>query len=391
MLRGLTMRDEMACDGVENRSFLGFGDPTFPGLKTQEEHLNDTLFGLRASSGLAVGIGTVVLVVCLIAALRLPHSAGPRIHSLSYYWLYASRPTIDGQLSYAMCLLGFVALSIVLSIGIGLTSEIWLAFRRLLARLSGGRLVALYGSDQKGNDGIGSGMPKLSISRSPRDLTAARQGLSEVAGLRDAQGEIGVLVKEALEQLDDIDRTLAKDQPDLAFPKLTNLRGQLARLATSLSGTLWPRDGSAPRWPLNNPPETQAAKRFLVLHLVDYCQLVAQRIRNIMICTTVGLLLVLLAVSSYPFANADSMLRLTWTLTLIAILVSVVVLIQMNRDRVLSVFSSGVPGQVDWNRTFVFHLVVLGLLPLLSLVGIRFPATLHGTVNWVSSLIQGAR
>lgn len=68
------------------------------------------------------------------------------------------------------------------------------------------------------------------------------------------------------------------------------------------------------------------------------------------------------------------------------VLIDLGVFVQMNRDRLLSLLSGGTPGKIDWNSAFLGHLVLYGLLPVLTILGIRFPATFSGIVNSLTSL-----
>jgi len=137
---------------------------------------------------------------------------------------------------------------------------------------------------------------------------------------------------------------------------------------------------------ISSDPSSEPAERFLFLRVFDHCQRMGHALRNLMFWSNLGLFLLLLAISSYQFPNDDSLLRLGWIFMLAAIFVSILVLVEMNRERVLSIFSGGTPGKIDWNSGFTFHIVTLALLPFLGLLGVQFPATLQSTASWMTSL-----
>ena len=51
------------------------------------------------------------------------------------------------------------------------------------------------------------------------------------------------------------------------------------------------------------------------------------------------------------------------------------VFIQMNRDAVLSSLNGTAPGQINWDREFVFRILIYVIFPLLALLGAQFPQT----------------
>jgi len=154
-----------------------------------------------------------------------------------------------------------------------------------------------------------------------------------------------------------------------------------------------------PDWPL---PETgpivpdvvegnwsRAAVLFLASRILDYSRHVLAQLRNLLALSTLGALLMLIAVSSYPFPRSDTILRFGWISLLAMVVIGLVIYVQMNRDRILSLLSGGTPGKIDWDSAFVGHFALYGLLPVLTILGIRFPATFSGIVNSVGSLLPG--
>jgi hypothetical protein len=96
------------------------------------------------------------------------------------------------------------------------------------------------------------------------------------------------------------------------------------------------------------------AEQFLASRVLDYCRHVLAHLRNVLEFTIGGLLLMLIAVSSYPFPYQDRLLYFGWAAILTAVVITIFVLVQMNKDRTLSLLSGGNPNQIDLNRASCF-------------------------------------
>jgi hypothetical protein len=134
----------------------------------------------------------------------------------------------------------------------------------------------------------------------------------------------------------------------------------------------------------------RTARLFMASRVLDYSRHILAQLRNLIGFSIAGFLLLLMSASSYPFPHSDSLLRATWLMLLGAIVLSAWIFVQMNKDETLSLLRGGTPGQIDWNSAFVGHLAFYVLLPLLTVFGIRFPATLDGIVRGIASIIPGA-
>jgi hypothetical protein len=129
---------------------------------------------------------------------------------------------------------------------------------------------------------------------------------------------------------------------------------------------------------------------FVATRVVDFLHQVFPQLMNLVVFTSVGLLALMLAVSSYPFPQRDTVAWLSWIILLTVIGVFVVVFVQINRDRVVSMLSGTTPGQLNWNSGFVWQLVVFGLLPILTLLGAQFPHALQGVFSSFGGLASNA-
>src|SRR5207237_1598625 len=97
------------------------------------------------------------------------------------------------------------------------------------------------------------------------------------------------------------------------------------------------------------------------------------QMQNLIVFVTMGLVLMLLAVTSYSFQPRNLLLLFNWSIILSAVALTLVVFVQMDRDKFLSTLSNTEPGQVTWNRDFISKVAVHGVLPILALLSAQFP------------------
>jgi len=103
--------------------------------------------------------------------------------------------------------------------------------------------------------------------------------------------------------------------------------------------------------------------------------------QNLIVASVAGLLLLLFAVSSYPFQPHDLLLLFNWTGILAFVGIAMWVFVQMNRDPLLSSLNGTTPGQIDWNKEFIIRIVVYGIVPILALLGAQFPQSVGQLVS----------
>jgi hypothetical protein len=127
------------------------------------------------------------------------------------------------------------------------------------------------------------------------------------------------------------------------------------------------------------------AEGFLVGRLVHLLALVFAQMQNLVYFVMVGLLLMLLAVITYPFQPTDLLLLYNWTIILAFVALTLIVFVQIDRDAVLSLLSGTTPGRVTWDRAFVFRILTYAFLPISALLGAQFPNALRQALSWLSS------
>lgn len=125
-----------------------------------------------------------------------------------------------------------------------------------------------------------------------------------------------------------------------------------------------------------------------VVFVADYVDWVLQHMRYLASFLLVCLLVVVVLLSSYPF-QPQSALRVIHTIILVVAVATLVwVIVQMNRQPVLSAIANTTPGEVSWDTRFVSTLVTYGALPVLTLISTEFPTVRDFLFSWVEPLMR---
>ena len=126
------------------------------------------------------------------------------------------------------------------------------------------------------------------------------------------------------------------------------------------------------------------AQDFVALRLVAYLRYVAAHMRNSLMAAMAAGLLLLAAVRAYSFEPKGFLSTIAWIALLSAVLVTLWVFAEMDRNSTLSAIANTTPGKVTFDRNFVSNLLTYGAVPLLGLVATQFPEVgrlLAGLVN----------
>jgi hypothetical protein len=117
----------------------------------------------------------------------------------------------------------------------------------------------------------------------------------------------------------------------------------------------------------------QRAEDFVALQVVDYTQWALEHLHKLAAFLFVSLLLSTLLLSSYPFP-AQSLVKVVFLCVLLGTVAALlVVMVQMNRDEILSRISGTEPGKITWDSSFVLNAMLVGVVPLLALLSSEFP------------------
>ena len=142
--------------------------------------------------------------------------------------------------------------------------------------------------------------------------------------------------------------------------------------------------------PLRLPRRTQESsldqvEEFIVSRLVNFLAIVFPSLQNLGFFVLAGLLLMLLAVTSYPFQPRNEFLFFNWIVILSFIGTVFWIFVQMDRDTVLSLLNDTNPGQIHFSRELVLRILLYVAVPLLALLGAQFPESVQQLLSLFAS------
>jgi hypothetical protein len=127
------------------------------------------------------------------------------------------------------------------------------------------------------------------------------------------------------------------------------------------------------------------AEEFLAGRSVHFICYVLPALRNLSAFVLSGLLLMLFAVVFYPFQPQNDFLLFNWIVILAFIGTALTIMVQMERDFVMSSLNNTDPGKVNFSLDLVFRFVTYGMVPLTVLLGAQFPDILRKIFSVFSS------
>jgi hypothetical protein len=151
----------------------------------------------------------------------------------------------------------------------------------------------------------------------------------------------------------------------------------LERYTAVLEGCRWVSDAWSVR--------LRTAVAFLLAFLIR--DLVA-RVLTGLAAVTISLFLILGAHLFYTFPGRSIVLTVDWILIAATSLCAIRVLVEMERDAVLSRLWGSTPGKVTFNSDFVGRVALYGALPVLTLVSALFPEVGDTLFAWLAPARQ---
>jgi hypothetical protein len=131
------------------------------------------------------------------------------------------------------------------------------------------------------------------------------------------------------------------------------------------------------------------SKLFLASRVSAFLHLILAQLKNLVVMVTAGLLLMLLAVSSYPFQPREGLMLFGWIAVLTVVTITLIIFVQMGRDKVISLLSHTIPGELNWSWEFTLKVLLHGLIPIMVLLGAQFPQAVGRIVSWFTALQGG--
>ena len=309
--------------------------PGIESLKKAETEADDVAQGRL----LVGGRWLFMLAVPTVATIVLFHI---RPNAESDWWTWLARG-----------LLGLLILGIVH--GLVLLVQLWRTVRKMLDQLSG--------------------HPVISVMESMRSTLAAMVGLHPYAAalsreqvVAHQRARFGAL------------KGLAADNE---LKRSDSLGYGVSWASKALNDAGWPY-AEGVSW-------SRAAAQLVALEIIRALGRRIAVIRALIGVLTIDALVFLMVTRLYPFQPHSLLSGLSWFLLLAVVVVSVWVLVEMERNAVLSYASGSEPGKVTWDASFITHLALFAGVPLLALVAAYFPEIGGPIFDSVQPLLRAAR
>jgi len=134
------------------------------------------------------------------------------------------------------------------------------------------------------------------------------------------------------------------------------------------------------------PCVVATGNEYIAMRFGAYVRYVTLQLKNLMTFMSMGLFLLLVAAVSYPFQEPQS---IAWSLIVIVVILLFgigTVLLQMDRDAILSRMSETPPGEVK-RGAFLLHMLSVGGLPILTALAAVFPSMGNVLFSWIQPML----
>lgn len=342
---------------------------------------------------------TRVMKLLEMPSYRLPASflvLAIVLGAMLYVFFYRYIPSMEGMWYDRAFRLAFFIVSLGLGLDFLRFVSIWMALRKLLRRLASHPLFMR----QIGEKTVFNELPQISLTSPAPNYTPLSLSVTQAVKLcrmmgsaakQEGLSEQVVLAEQNLQKLLEFK---ARDQWQEVQKMRCEVQARLADIAGKVALLLepgWSLSSPGSAFKAADPAWIAQAELFLAGRVYSFLQYLLAHLQNLVVFVTTGMLLVLLSITSYPFQPRDLMLLFGWLLILLVVAATLVVFTQMDRDKVLSLLSGGDPGKLNWNREYIWRVLIHGVVPILALLSAQFPEALQQIATWVSALQGGGR
>lgn len=129
------------------------------------------------------------------------------------------------------------------------------------------------------------------------------------------------------------------------------------------------------------------AEEFVATEFTRYFGYVFTHLKNLLSCAMLSSVFLLLAMASYPFQPQQLLMRCVVGGIVVLVAAFIVVLVQLDRDEILSRTADRTPNRVNFDASFMAQLLTFAGLPLVTLLITQFPAF----DRFFTGIIQGYR
>lgn len=130
------------------------------------------------------------------------------------------------------------------------------------------------------------------------------------------------------------------------------------------------------------------AEDFVATQSTTFFHEVLDTLRRLLTTATATSLLLLAAVSSYPFERRPMLLFMMQGLVVVMVIGSVAILSGMEQSEVLRrIRKIEAAGKATWNRSFIVKIAIYGILPIVSVVATQLPSVGSALFGWLPALL----
>ena len=376
--------------------FLNFGSDSFKGIERLETKVRNELSAPLPRAVYLVPVSLVVGAVYCYA-----------------HWGIIPASLDGGRFAVLFLVLGFVVYWVIATVLIRLVIT-WLAIRQLLRNLYWHPSRRFYATLRQGlpdgentvNDMLSAdpSVTALEVSLEQARLLARYVPAAPVIPLARATTVesrlassthlIARLTSRAEKSLENAFQADAQGmwREAARFKSIAErLLARLSQKIVEIFEPTWTLDEQEPWSDAGVPGESvmTAGGTYVAARVADFLRQALPQVSLFAFSATAGVIMMLFAVSSYPFPAQGRLVVFNWVFVLFTVGTCAFVYFSMNRDRVLSLLSGTSPGKVSWNTTFILQIFTHGVLPILAVLGAAFPAKFGLLAQWIGGLFGG--
>ena len=135
------------------------------------------------------------------------------------------------------------------------------------------------------------------------------------------------------------------------------------------------------------PDALEVCENFVASQIVAFLNYVFMHLRWLLICVGAPVLALLVAEGSYPFYPQYLMMTSTWLAIVLLTAAYLVSFIKMSRNQVLRLIATS-PSGTEFDKSFLPHLIVVAVVPVLVFLVSNFPSLGQMLVGWIDPILK---
>ena len=137
-----------------------------------------------------------------------------------------------------------------------------------------------------------------------------------------------------------------------------------------------------------SPSDVGLAEEFVALRFVALIRYLTLQLKNLLEFAAGGLILAVVSLNSYPFEPHHSIITVISICFFALGAVFLTAFAQMNRNTIVSYLNDSTPGKLDGD---ILHVLSIGALPLLTILGSQFPSLGGFLFSWIKPALETLR